>query len=74
MTAPTAQDVVDAWNSEFPVGTPVRYWLGPIYGAGHLGKTTSEARVLFGDTPMVQIGFGTIPLDHIDPCPEDGAA
>lgn len=64
---------MDAWNESFPIGTEVRFWPGPIYGAGHLGTTTSEARVICGDTPAVYVGFGVVPLDRIDPCPQDGA-
>ena len=73
MTSPTAQDVVDAWNESFPVGTPVRYWPGSLYGAGQLGATTSVAWVQ-GEVPVVRVGreAGGIALDRIDPCPEGG--
>jgi hypothetical protein len=36
------------WNRRFPIGTPVRYWIGSREGIGHISATRSEAEVLGG--------------------------
>lgn len=77
MSAQTRQAVVDLWNANVSVGTPVRYWTGVREGDGKTGVTRSEAYLLGasngqpGHTPVVFVeGEGScIALTHVQPTP-----
>ena len=43
----------DAWNKDFPVGTEVI--VRKDSGETHRGKTTSEAYMLSGHTPVIHV-------------------
>lgn len=56
MKAPTLKQLQKRcadWNARFPVGTAVEYH--PVIGAPahRLSKTTTEAQILFGHSPVV---------------------
>lgn len=67
-TKPIPQRVVDEWNEEHEVGTPVRYWTGFREGDGEIGRTTCAAYLLGGHTPVVMIdtASGCIGLTHVE--------
>lgn len=58
---------VQKWNAAHAVGTQVRYWAGVREGAGKPGRTTSEAFLLAGHTPVVLIDTcrGCVALAHV---------
>lgn len=65
------QGVVNSFNSTFPIGTPVRYWVWAREGEGATGKTRSKAWLCSG-TPVVLVegNTGGIALTHIEVLPE----
>jgi hypothetical protein len=67
----TPAEHVDAWNTTYPEGTPVRYWTGFRQGEGRTGRTRSAASVLEGHTAVVWVtGHGAcIALTHVQPIP-----
>jgi hypothetical protein len=61
------QDICDSFNDRYPVGTKVRFWRGAKVGEGQLGRTTSEAWLLSGHTPVIRTSSGgTISLSHVE--------
>ncbi|WKU07989.1 hypothetical protein [Micromonospora sp. HUAS LYJ1] len=72
--SPTAQfAAARAFNDEFPVGTPVRYWKGIRDGDGRTARTRTQAQLLSGHTAVVWLDgvSGCIALTHIQPISED---
>lgn len=59
--------VVAAWNSLYPVGTPVHYWPGIRRGEGRTGVTRSAATLLGDHTPAVWVdgASAAIALTHV---------
>ena len=64
---PNQQRLVDVWNRDCPVGTPVLYWLGAREGEGKRSKTRSSAELLGGHTAVVWIEgvSGCVALSHV---------
>jgi hypothetical protein len=60
---------VEAWNTQHPVGTPVRYWTGHREGDGKASHTRSAAHVLGGHTAVVWVEgeSSCIALTHVQP-------
>jgi len=63
------QQIVDDFNRNVPIGTPVRYWKGPVQGVGLESTTASQAAFLSGHTPVIWLTgvVGCIALDHVEP-------
>ena len=64
---PNQQKLVDTWNRDCPVGTPVRYWTGVREGEGKQSKTRSAAKLLGGHMAVVWIEgvSGCVALSHV---------
>lgn len=60
--------LVDRWNADHPVGTPVCYWPGLRKGDGVWSNTRTPASLLGGYTPVVWVeGRGDcIALTHVE--------
>jgi hypothetical protein len=60
-----------AFNTKYPIGTPVRYWPWTREGPGIVSKTRSEAWVLAsGPVVLVEGRAGGIYLTHVEPLGE----
>ncbi len=61
---------VAAWNAQFPVGTPVRYWPMDRTGEGIESQTRTPAWVIHGGhSALVSVEgrTGGIILSHVEP-------
>jgi hypothetical protein len=68
------QVLVDEWNANHPIGTPVRYYarINPREDPRGIYKTRSEASVLGGHTPVVWLDgkSGCVALEACEPVSE----
>jgi hypothetical protein len=59
--------IVENFNLQYPVGTPVRYYRGRKEDKPSEGKTCGPADLLGGHTPVVFVeGVGAIALTHVE--------
>lgn len=65
------QELVNQFNLDCPIGSPVRYWTMLREGEGKTSQTRSEAQLLSGHTAVVWVEDhpACIALSHIQPIP-----
>lgn len=69
-------DLVNHFNHDHTIGTPVRYWTGTREGAGKTSHIRTRAELMGGHTPVVWVEgeASAIALTHIEPITLDPLA
>lgn len=63
-----AEREVRRWNAKCPIGTRVRVWTGPRYGAGEVTTTRTLAQVNAANAPVIwtEGHAACIHLSHVE--------
>jgi hypothetical protein len=69
---PNQQKLVDQWNAQHPIGTPVEYWTFTREGEGKKSTTRTEAQLLSGHTAVVWMVDepSCVSLSHVKALPQ----